>query len=142
MSIGAKQEPETGFRRVHSDETDSNDLSRAGAGRSKSQNGRTKRAGAPSGLRTVSSASCLNGRSVTTLQMDLSRQHTSREWLAVADKGIFTSGLSSITERTESESSGPRLQARLAPNVTRTFDYFAVHVPLQRINEEAESDKE
>ncbi|KAA8494691.1 hypothetical protein FVE85_2932 [Porphyridium purpureum] len=91
-------------------------------------------------LRNVSSASSLSARSVPTLQMDLSRQNTSREWLSVADKGVFSSGLSSRAERFESDMGGPCLQDRLAPNVTRTADYFALHLPLEPIDEDDGTD--
>ncbi|KAA8494690.1 hypothetical protein FVE85_2931 [Porphyridium purpureum] len=98
--------------------------------------------GASSALRSVSSASNLYERGASTLQLKLPRHIANREWLSVADKGVFSSGLSSRADRSESDSSGPCLQDRLATGVLRTSDYFALNPALEPISEGEESEHE
>ncbi|KAA8494687.1 hypothetical protein FVE85_2928 [Porphyridium purpureum] len=117
-----------------------------------SQRSRTTAAKATSrttGLPRLSHASSMSsltrsarGPSSPTLHMDLRAISLNREWLSVSDKGVLSARLSSKAESVSFErdtgASVPCLSARLATNVTRTADYFALYLPLEPICEEDE----
>ncbi|KAA8494688.1 hypothetical protein FVE85_2929 [Porphyridium purpureum] len=101
----------------------------------------SRKGSAGSSMRSLPDANSLaaGGSRSPTLNLELPSLVLSRQWLSVSDTGVFSSRAQSVEivlVNGQSDESVPCLSARLATSVTRTADYFALHLPLEPIFEE------